>query len=197
VAVLTGILLLNPSFEESVGGLVGGPGTKGNGAGWAYEFAGPTQSYIWQEQDYIRHPDWGLPEFHSGKGAIRTHTDREGHTLIFQDVEAAPNASCAASVWVRAADLRGKGFGQHTNDSAGLVIWELDEWGKVVHKHDKVEVKTSGPYTRLSRRFTTGKSTAQVRFILDSVMHCPYQEGHVSYDDCSLVAEASAGATRR
>jgi hypothetical protein len=41
----------------------------------------------------------------------------------------------------------------------------------------------------LIARFKTGASTAQVRFILDTVIHSPYQEGHVTYDDCSLAQD--------
>jgi hypothetical protein len=184
-----GNLLANPGFEETNAGATMLRGAKRDAAGWSYEFVGPAKSYIWQEADYIRHPQWGLPEFHSGKGAIRTHSDGNAHTIISQEVEVAPRTAYAASVWVRAADLHGKGFGQNPKDSAGLVICELDNTGKVIQKHAKIEVKKSGPYQQLIRRFTTGAATAQVRFILDTVIACPYQEGHVTYDDCSLAQE--------
>lgn len=182
-----GHLLTNPGFEETKGGATILRGTQRHVAGWHYQFLGPQKSYIWQEADYIRHPQWGLPEFHSGKGAIRTHSDGSTHTQIAQEVEVAPGTAYTASVWVRAVDLHGKGFGQDPTDSAGLLVLELDETGKIVHRHTKVEVKASGPYQRLTRRFTTGTSTAQVRFILDTVIACPYQEGHVTYDDCLLM----------
>ncbi|MCX6908700.1 MAG: malectin domain-containing carbohydrate-binding protein [Verrucomicrobia bacterium] len=185
----SGNLLLNPGFEETVGGMAPTRRLKSAAADWTYEFAGTTRSYIWQEADYIKHPQWGLPEFQSGKGALRTHSDGDGHTMIHQDVEVAPKTDCTASVWVRAADLHGKGFGRDPRDSAGFVVWELDEAGKVVHKHPKIEVKKAGPYQQLTTRFTTGASTAQVRFVLDTVIRCPYQEGHVTYDDCSLAPE--------
>ena len=185
-----GNLLMNPGFEETVAGVVGNRGTRTSAAGWTYEFLGSMQSYVWQEQDYKIHPDWGLPEFHSGKGAIRTHTDGDGHTRIYQDVEVKPNTKYTASVWARAADLRGKGFGKDARDSAGLVIQELDTKGNVIGEHKKVEVKTATPYTRLNHRFTTGKSTASVRFVLDTVIRCHYAEGHVTYDDGSLIADA-------
>jgi hypothetical protein len=181
-----GNLLLNPGFEETSAGLVGGAGTVAPLADWTVEFLGPAQSYAWQEADYARHPDWGLPQFHAGKGALRTHTDTAGHTRIYQDVEVQPGRAYVASVWLRAADLRGKGFGQSPKDSAGLVIWELDSAGQVVRQHDKAELKTAGPYTRLERTFTTTARTAQVRFILDTRIHCPYTEGHVTYDECEL-----------
>jgi hypothetical protein len=54
-----------------------------------------------------------------------------------------------------------------------------------------VEIKQAGPYQQLTVRCTTGATTAQVRLILDTVLHSPYQEGHVTYDDCSLTQEAS------
>jgi hypothetical protein len=56
----------------------------------------------------------------------------------------------------------------------------------VLHKHAKIETRTAGLYQQLVRRFTTGARTIQVRFILDTVIHSPYQEGHVTYDDCTL-----------
>jgi hypothetical protein len=108
--------------------------------------------------------------------------------MIFQDVEVSPKTAYTASVWVRAVDLGGKGFGHDPKDSAGLEVWELDAGGKVLHQHAKAEIKTAGPYQRLTSRFTTGASTAQVRF-LDRVIHSPYQEGHVTYDDCALTQD--------
>jgi len=185
-ATTTGNLLLNAGFEDTVAGLPGGSGVNVPLAEWNCQFLGPSPSYIWQEADYEQHPDWGLPEFHAGKGAIRTHTDAQGHTQIYQNVEVGPQRRCNASVWVRAADLRGKGFGHHTNDSAGLVICELGNHGEVVRQHPKIELKTAVPYTQLKCDFRTTAATAQVRFILDTVIHCPYAEGHVTYDDCEL-----------
>lgn len=185
-APLTGNLLLNPGFEETVGGLLGGAGVVGQLNDWAIEFVGPTQCYVWQEADYAAHPDWGLPEFHSGKGAIRTHSDNQGHTRVYQDVDVVPNARYTASVQVRAADLRGKGFGRHPEDSAGLVLWEMDSTGKVLQRHDKIELKLAGPYARLEKPIVAGAGTAQVRFILDTLIHCACAEGHVTYDDCVL-----------
>jgi len=183
---LTGNLLLNPGFEETAGGLAGKDGNKGEAAGWRYEFPCPSQSYVWQERDYEQHPDWGLPEFHTGHGAIRTHTDGDGHTRICQEVEVEPGTAYVASVWVRAADLRGKGFGQHPEDSAGLVLCELDAAGNVRRRHDRLEVKKAGAYVELKKEFVTSADAAQVRFILETVLKCHYAEGHVTYDDCSL-----------
>lgn len=187
-APVVGNLLFNSGFEETAGGLVGSAVSVKTLGDWTAEFRGELQSYLWQEADYVRHPEWGLPEFHSGKGAIRTHTDTHGHTRIYQDVEAEPNTRYSASVWVRAADLHGNGFGRNTNDSAGLIIWELDKGGRPVRQHPKIEVKTAGPYKWLQHVFVTTGDTAAVRYILDTVIHCPYTEGHVTYDDCELHA---------
>jgi hypothetical protein len=89
-------------------------------------------------------------------------------------------------VWVRAADLRGKGFGQSAADSARLVLVELDDTNKQLRKHDLGALSQAGPYTQLSGSMTTGKSTTKVRFMLDTVLKCPYTEGHVTYDDCDF-----------
>lgn len=188
-ATTTGNLLLNAGFEDTGAGVLGGRGVNIPLADWNCQFLGPAQSYLWQEADYVQHPDWGLPEYHAGKGAIRTHTDTQGHTQIYQEVEVGAQRRCQASVWVRAADLHGKGFGHHANDSAGLVICELDNHGKLVLQHPKMELKTTAPYTQLKSDFRTTAATAQVRFILDTVINCPYPEGHVTYDDCELRAD--------
>jgi hypothetical protein len=185
----TANLLLNAGFEETGGGRQGAGGVNVPLAEWHCQFLGPSQSYVWQEADYAAHPDWGLPEFHTGKGAIRTHTDAQGHTQICQDVEVEPNKRYVAAVWVRAADLRGKGFGQHANDSAALEVREMDHTGKAISKHHKVERKAAGPYAPLRCEFLTTAATAQVRFILDTVINCQYAEGHVTYDDCELRAQ--------
>ncbi|MBI3920858.1 MAG: hypothetical protein HY318_05510, partial [Armatimonadetes bacterium] len=184
----SGNLLLNAGFEETANGVVGVTGTKTTHHGWTYEFTGPMQSYVWQEADYIIHPDWGLPELHSGRGAIRTHSEGDGHTIIDQEVDVQSDTEYLASVWVRAVDLHGKGFGKDPQDSAGLAFRELDKNDRLVMSHDKLEVKQAGPYLRLSRRFTTRKTTTHVRFVLDTAIRCPYTEGHVTYDDACLVA---------
>ena len=188
-ATTTGNLLLNAGFEDTGAGVLGGRGVNIPLADWNCQFLGPAQSYLWQEADYVQHPDWGLPEYHAGKGAIRTHTDTQGHTQIYQEVEVGAQRRCQASVWVRTVDLHGKGFGHHANDSAGLVICELDNHGKLVLQHPKMELKTTAPYTQLKSDFRTTAATAQVRFILDTVINCPYPEGHVTYDDCELRAD--------
>lgn len=180
-------LLRNPDFEGGVLGQVGALTTGGAGFGWTYVFAGPAQSYIWGESAYSIHPDWGLPVIHKGKEAIRTHTEGEGHTVIYQDVAVMPDTACVATVWVHAVDLRGKGFGRGPCDSAGLWLQELDKEGRVVVNHPKVAVRDAGAYRKLSKVFTTTKTTATVRFSLDTVIAAPYTEGHVTYDDASLM----------
>jgi hypothetical protein len=56
----------------------------------------------------------------------------------------------------------------------------------VVREHDLAALKKAGPYTQLSSTITTGKTTTKVRFMLDTVLECPYTEGHVTYDDCDF-----------
>jgi hypothetical protein len=184
-----GNLLLNPGFEETTNGLVGAPGVRSVLAGWHCEFDGPSQSYVWQEQDYLQHPDWGLPEIRTGRGALRTHTDGQGRTRISQEVEVSPAARYTAGVWVRAADLRGKGFGRNTNDAAGLSLVELGPQGTILRQHPQAVVKAAGPYTRLATTVTTGPATTHLRLVLEGTLHCPYQEGHVTFDDCALERE--------
>jgi hypothetical protein len=106
--------------------------------------------------------------------------------MIYQDIDVRPGTTCTGSVWVRAADLHGKGFGHTATESAGLVLVELDDTNKVLRKHDPAVLKKAGPYTQLSCTITTSKATTKVRFMLDTVLKCPYTEGHVTYDDCDF-----------
>ncbi len=182
----TGNLLLNPGFEETQDGALVLRRGRDVRSEWTAELTGSTNCYIWQESAFNQHPAWGPPEFHSGQGALRVHADKDCHTMIYQDVEVRPDTAYTGSVWVRAADLHGQGFGQKAADSAGLVLVELDDTDKVLRKHDGVALQKAGPYTCLVSTLTTGKSTTKVRFMLDTVLKCPYTEGHVTYDDCEF-----------
>ena len=182
----TGNLLLNPGFEETRDGTLAKKRGHDIRNEWTTELTGSTNCYMWQESAFSQHADWGLPEFHSGQGAIRVHADEDCHTTIYQDIDVCPETTYTGSVWVRAADLRGKGFGQSAADCAGLVLNELDDTNKGIHKHDLVALRQAGPYTQLSSTITTGESTTKVRFMLDTVLKCRYSEGHVTYDDCDF-----------
>ncbi len=182
----TGNLLLNPGFEETRDGTQALKRGRDIRNEWTTELTGSTNCYIWQESAFSQHPTWGLPELHSGQGAIRVHADVDCHTMIHQDIDVRPETTYTGSVWVRAADLHGKGFGQSATDSAGLVLMELDDTNKLLRKHDLVALKKAGPYTQLSSTITTGETTTRVRFMLDTVLKCPYTEGHVTYDDCDF-----------
>jgi len=185
-------LLTNGGFEDDISGDLGASNKPGASNGWNYLFISKDRSYAWPEAAYVEHPDWGLPEFHCGSQAIRTHTDKNGHTQIYQDVDVEPNTRYVASVWIRAADLRGKGFGKADTDSAGLIVEERDSSGRaVLLAHPKLEVKQAGPYVRKSLDFATGPDSRRVRFLLDTVIACPYNEGHVTYDDCTLLKQVN------
>lgn len=181
-------LLFNSGFEETIGGRRGVRNQQEIRNEWTWAFKGSTNSYIWQERDFQKHPE-RLPEFHSGQGALRTYSDGAGHTTVFQEVPVKTNATYVASVWVRAADLNGKGFGTHTNDSAGLLIEELNRYNQVLATHGKVETKVAGPYVLLGTTLATCPEVERVRVSLDTVINCHYTEGHVTYDDCLLMEE--------
>jgi len=187
-----GNLLVNPGFETGLPGALGRLGETAGGGGWQYLFASPSQSYIWPESAYAIHPDWGLPEIRTGQDALRTHTDGQGHTMIYQEVPVVPGMTYRASVFVRAVDLRGKGFGTQPGDSAGLVLQELGPGGEVLVDHGKVAVTEAGDYRELTKTFTASEKTARVRFILDTVIGGSYDQGHVTYDDCSLVGPGTS-----
>lgn len=181
-----GNLLKNPGFEEGVTGMAASCGVRGGGLGWNYLVAGPAQCYIWGESGYDIHPEWGLPVYHSGKEALRTHTEGRGHTVVYQEVQVEPGVSYTASVWIQPVDLKGEGFGKAACDSAGLWVQELDEKSGIVMDHPKREVTVPGEYGEAAFTFVTNGATRKLRFLLDTVINCKYDQGHVTYDDCML-----------
>jgi hypothetical protein len=52
-----------------------------------------------------------------------------------------------------------------------------------------VAVTKAGGYQELPQPFTTTASTVKVRFLLDTVIGCRYDRGHVICDDCALVRQ--------
>jgi len=181
-----GNLLQNGGFEEGGPKALGRLGARAEGAGWQVCFASPTQSYVWVESGFDIHPECGLPEPRTGKEALRTHTDGAGHTIIFQEVSAAPDTRYRASAWAQAADIRGQGFGRTPGDSAGLIVQEIGADGAVLAEHTSARIATAGPYVELACELLTSPNTVRLRFILDAAVGCRYDEGHVTYDDCAL-----------
>jgi hypothetical protein len=45
-------------------------------------------------------------------------------------------------------------------------------------------------HVRLKFATTRGWDTRANCFVLEGVLHCRYDEGHLTFDDCSLVPEA-------
>ena len=179
-------VLINGGFEEGVTGAVGSGGARAGGSGWTYHFLGAQRSYVWGETGFDIHPNCGLPSPRTGKEALRTHTDGKGHNVICQRTDVEPGRSYVASVWVKARNLRGKGFGHTDGDSAGLIIEEYADEGTLLIRHPKVAVTEATDYVQLSCPFVAGRETRSVRFILDAAIGCKYDEGSVTYDDCSL-----------
>ena len=181
-----GNLLRNPGFEQTAAGVVGDLGTKQVAADWTYLFLSPIRSYVWAESDYAQHPDWGMPEIAEGKQALRTHTESDGHTLVYQEVGVVPGRECEASVMVRAADLRGKGFGRGAGDRAQLAIEEISAGGQCMARHLSEAVTAAGPFRKLRVRFKP--AAAKLRFVLEAELHVTYDQGHVTWDACELRA---------
>ena len=185
--------LADPGFEDLVPGMVGSNGESRGPKGkmpWNCRFLGPSKGVVWNEADFAIHPEAGLPNPRTGKNALRTHSlENDAHTQVYQDVPIVPQTAYRASVWVQAVDLHGKGFGTHAGDSAGLRMIEMDASGKILVEHPTVAVTKSGGYKELSQSFTTTKNTAKVRFLLETVIACRHDQGHVTYDDCSLIRQ--------
>ncbi|MBN1488659.1 MAG: hypothetical protein JXA69_01975 [Phycisphaerae bacterium] len=187
-----GNLLLNPGFEETKAGAPADKHGQYAGDEWRAELKGSAMVYLWQESAFAGRPAEGLPEFHSGQGALRTHAEKDCHAQIYQDVVVQPGTTYTGSVWVRAVDLRGKGFGNDPAESAALLLLELDDNNKVLKSHERVLVTKAGPYRLLSKTITTGRETTTVRFSLETILKCSYTEGHVTYDDCAVLRGPAA-----
>ncbi len=91
-----------------------------------------------------------------------------------------------ASVWVKARDLAAKGFGSHAGDAAGLLIQELDGLGAVRLTHRGPTLTQASDWKKLEVAFTAQPETRAVRFVLDTVIGCAYDQGSVTYDDGAL-----------
>jgi hypothetical protein len=180
--------LINAGFEDGVAGATGSNDSTAGGLGWTYVFHGKQRSYVWGETGFDIHPECGLPTPRTGKESLRTHTDGEGHNVVYQEVEIRPGQTYAASVWVKARDLHGTGFGTTAGDSAGLALCELDDNGTILFKHPKVELTKATDYVKLETTFAAQPNTRILRFLLDTVIGCKYDQGSVTYDDCALTA---------
>jgi hypothetical protein len=184
--------LANPGFEEGIPGVMGSAQRNPvvQNMPWNYRFLGPNQGIVWGESAFVKHPQAGRPKPRSGKEALRTHAqEKDCHTQVYQDVSVDSGRPYRATVWVQGVDLHGKGFGTHPDDSAGLCVLELDAAGKVLVQHPKVAVSKPADFTELIKTFTTNEKTVKVRFLLDTVIGCRWDEGHVTYDDCALIRQ--------
>ncbi len=110
----------------------------------------------------------------------------KGHSRLCQEVAVRPNSVYRASVFVRAWSARGKAFGNGSNDSAGLLLEELDAGGNVVSQHPNTTVVQAGPYRYVASQVTTRKNTSRLRFVLDTTLTSEASAGSVSYDQCVL-----------
>jgi len=187
----TGNLLLNPGFEVGVPEMRAKEGATSTRFAWTCAGIGPSESYVYPESVYVKHPKLGLPDVHSGKEALRTHSSGGGHTEVYQEVAVQPNSEYTASVWVKAVDLAGQGFGAHRGDSAGLVVAELATQDRVLAEHASATLTEAGPYQPLKVAFTASEDAVKVRFVLRTSIACTFQQGHVAYDDCRLACGTS------
>ena len=101
-----------------------------------------------------------------------------------------PNSTYTASAWAKTVDLAGQGFGVNAGDTARLVVAELAADGRVLAEHSSASATIAAPYQRLDVDFTTSAETARLRLLLDTVIACTFEQGHVAYDDCVLTKTA-------
>ena len=158
---------------------------------WRFEHASPveTPGMIDELHVSVGRVVGGAAEVTEGQQAARVFG--KGRSRLFQEVGARPNTVYRGAVFVRARDLGGQGFGRRGDDSAGLVLEELDGSGKVVATHPKAAISQAGPYRYLSTEVTTKAETARLRFVLDTVLGGEAKHGSVTYDQCVLDGPAA------
>lgn len=176
-------LLDNGGFENGTITYKGSRGGHKRVFGWDYEVVAGSAVCFWYESRFDRQGA------HCGYEAIRTYIDDDhsGHSRIFQDVSVRPGVVYEATAWVKTADLNNSGFGRHPNDSAGIILQELNENGHLIIEHPKEAIRTAGPWTMLSKQIAVGARTAKIRYILDTVITCKMADGYVTYDDCAFM----------
>ncbi len=179
-------LLSNGGFEKGFDGQVGSLGRNGASRSWHYVFASARRCYIFPESAYNIHPELGEPMFHSGKEAIRTHTDGNGHTILLQELKVEPETGYKASAWCQTVDLDGKGFGVAASDAAKLIVQEVDTNGQTATVHSSKPIVAAGDFQEVALEFKTTPKTEKVRFILDTQISGSYHHGHVTWDACRL-----------
>jgi len=188
-------LLIDPGFEEGVPGIKEQRSKKqelDNASGWSYRFLSTAPAAAWPKPDAAPERQPAPFRSRSGDDALCTHAKAgPAHIQVFQDVRVLPQTGYRASVWVQAADVHGKGFGTSPTDSAGLILAELDAAGQVLVTHSKISVTKACDYTELSGQIVTHQRAAAVRFLLDTQIGCPWDEGYVAYDDSSFVQQAA------
>jgi len=206
VAIPANNLLANPGFENTQAPYkdYDGAGTVGTDQSWTFRLwvdgsHGGDSSYLRRESSVYKDAaePLGLGNGpwtpHSGTEASRHCTSAAGHLQVYQDVPVSAGTLYAASVWLKAVDIDGSGFGlPGSGDSAGLHIIELAANGSVVLDHSPVIITTPTGYTQLAQEFTTQAGTAKVRFMMETYIgglwngmgH--WQHGWVTYDDAAL-----------
>ena len=189
--VLAENLLVNPGFESNVN-VWGTNNQYASANNWTGFFPGAL-SYVEPEvAGYV--PDPLTP--HSGANAVRHVTDVadpaiQGWVIMYQDVRVVPGEVYTASIWLKAVDVAGKGFGQHPAwDSAKLWVQEYAADGTYLNEYIAAAQMTPTDWTQQTLGFTAGSSTYTVRFMVETKIQCgstpTSTEGYVGYDDASL-----------
>lgn len=206
IALPANNLLVNPDFEQDQAPYVAAEGSGGihydqgwTGQLWVNPANGGDSSYLRRESSL--YTSAGEPQGvgngpwvpHSGHEASRHCTSSGGHITVYQDLMVVPSTLYKASVWLKATDIDGLGFGADIyGDSAGLHITEYALDGSVVLDHTPVVVNTATDWTRLADEFRTQPNTARVRYMMETYIgglwsgwgH--WQHGWVTYDTCAF-----------
>ncbi len=121
-----------------------------------------------------------------GTGSDAARLLGKGRSRLVQTVAVRSESAYRGSVWVLTGNDDGRGFGRSEEDSAGLVLEELDDAGQVVGAHARAAVSEAGPYRYLSSEITTSARTTRVRVVLETTLECEASSGSVTYDQCQL-----------
>ncbi|MHB9037154.1 MAG: PEP-CTERM sorting domain-containing protein [Armatimonadota bacterium] len=184
-------LLTNPGWESDAPNIGASATTPYSSGGWTYVKTDGNGSYFWKESECTGYSTG--PLYHEGSQAMRLESNWQQNGgmdwLIYQDVAATGGLSYTASAWVVATDdMAGWGFGGWPGDWAGVVVQELNASNTVIGSHQVGFTTPSSAYREATMTFGTSIETVKLRYELKTFGHWRYTQGHVSYDDTSLVA---------
>ncbi|MCL5103413.1 MAG: hypothetical protein M1133_04785 [Armatimonadetes bacterium] len=188
-------LLTNPGWETSLVNVQPPWISPYVNGGWTYIKTDGSGNYFWRESECTGYSTG--PLYHEGSQALRVESNWPSATAMqwqaYQDVGITGGQSFTASAWVVTVDDvngTGWGFGSTSDDWAGVVVEELNSSDAVIATHQAGFTNAVPTYREATVTFETLAAAVKLRFKVSALMHGNYTQGHVSFDDTSLVTAA-------